>query len=206
MHAARLFYPDWAPPTALGDGDGGVPGHCLTPPDLLRALRTALAPKADAPPRKTTVVYYTRATDKMRKLHDEAALVQALRSAVPVVSRAGRRAPPTLTFLLHIFARPQAPWELVVFDGKNYGVPETLALFRSAVAVVGVHGGGLANIIGGLVILLVKHGVLLSTRAIPSSCLRLPGRHVVDRAWLSLAACSTLCACQPRFGSVFCVL
>ena len=38
-------------------------------------------------------------------------------------------------------------WELVVFAPRDHGLPATRRVFAAATIVVGVHGGGLANVI-----------------------------------------------------------
>lgn len=97
--------------------------HCLAPPSLLGQLRAMLigAVKADtAPPR--AVVLASRENVTMRRLADGATLTEAIERVV----------------------RP--PFHIVNFEG-DLPVADALLLFASAIVVVGVHGGALANVI-----------------------------------------------------------
>jgi capsular polysaccharide biosynthesis protein len=112
-----LFYPDWEAVRHLGD----EPTHCLTPPAVLSRIRSAFVPIP--PPRRPVVVYAVRDSERMRRLDSEETLRSALQAALP------------------------QGVELVLFRGSESNIQETIALFASAAAVVGVHGGALANIV-----------------------------------------------------------
>eukprot|EP00035_Acanthoeca_spectabilis_P008519 m.155128 g.155128 ORF g.155128 m.155128 type:complete len:783 (+) comp14396_c0_seq2:174-2522(+) len=138
--AKRLHYPSWDPVEA------NHPSHCLPPHSLLRELRAVLtsavgppsaggvaasaggvaAPAAtastDAAPLRRTVVFVSREGLRMRQLAEESGLVAAIEAALP------------------------EGFSLTVFRGNGTAV-EALRLFASAAAVVGVHGGALANIV-----------------------------------------------------------
>ena len=115
--AKQLIVPGWEPVKSTDHA-----GHCLAPGSLLRELREVLAPQTPVTGR-TTVIYTTRKGQTMRNMDaDEERLVARLKAAVV------------------------APYELVLFDG-SLGPAEAIALFQSAIVVVGVHGGALTNII-----------------------------------------------------------
>lgn len=112
-----LYYPDWEEVRHLG----GDPSHCLTPPAVLERVRSAFVPTGLA--RRPIVVYAVRDSERMRRLENEPGLRKTLQDALP------------------------EGFELVLFRGGESNIKETIALFASAAAVVGVHGGALANIV-----------------------------------------------------------
>lgn len=112
-----LYYPDWEEVRAAD----GAPSHCLTPPAVLERVRATFVPQPL--PTQPVVVYAVRDSERMRRLDNEALLRKTLEAALP----AGHR--------------------IVLFRGSESDIKETIALFASAAAVVGVHGGALANIV-----------------------------------------------------------
>jgi hypothetical protein len=113
-----LLYPGWDPVRS-----SHVP-HCLAPHSLVRELRGVLAPQAVAvdAPRRSQVIFVSRAGMRMRQLEDEAGLIDRITAALP------------------------EGYSLEVFRG-DASAANALNLFSSAAAVIGVHGGALSNIV-----------------------------------------------------------
>ena len=141
LEAAQLLWADWP---RVADSATGAPLHCVAPQSALRAAaamvkrgwrrRRARAANlsswaAEADPEleaaRPCVVWARRGGGvKMRQLPDdvEGALVARLRAAAT-----------------------RANVDFVDFDGGESSVEEAVALFARASAVVGLHGGQLAN-------------------------------------------------------------
>ena len=127
-----LILPDWE--RIVRADDQGMPTHCLPSPRTLRAARRLLLPNtADvelSEEANNTVVYASR-NGSSRVLAQEASLLRAIRAKLPAEVR------------------------IVEFDGRNGSIAHAIDLFHSAIAIVGVHGAALANI------LFAKPGTLL---------------------------------------------
>lgn len=121
VKAKYLYVADW--PAVRHSAE---PTHCLTPQPVLQQIRSAFVPNTPLPPAaRTKVVFVSRRDVKMRQLADEDALVASLRTRLEALPA----------------------FELVVFKGSDHSLADALALFSQAAAIVGAHGGGLANMV-----------------------------------------------------------
>jgi len=133
---AELFYPSWdsvdmvvaenlAGPFTDVDQAASDSLHALMPKQGIVLVRDRLlsALTLSSPSRSQPyVLFLTRATESMRRLEDEAAIIAQLKG------RVGEQ-------------------NVVVFDGSKFSIEETAQLFHFAAVIVGVHGGALSNIV-----------------------------------------------------------
>lgn len=127
-HARQLLTVDWRPT------DDAEFTEFLPPAEGLRRLRAALLDGVDTPSvsQRKNVVFISRAessTAQRRGLTNEAEIIDALHDALSADDLAG------------------LDLNLVVYRGRKSELTETRDLFLNARAVVGVHGGALANTI-----------------------------------------------------------
>eukprot|EP00050_Salpingoeca_kvevrii_P015575 m.48145 g.48145 ORF g.48145 m.48145 type:complete len:625 (-) comp6404_c0_seq2:251-2125(-) len=128
MSVRTLWYANWNP---VWHADHLV--HSVAPQSVLQLLRDTLAPLEDEDAgdkdssqkatrrRSSTILFLSRAGEKMRHLRGEGRLFNKLHAALP------------------------SNFRIVPYDAKTTSVKDTIKLFRSARAVVGVHGGAFAN-------------------------------------------------------------
>jgi hypothetical protein len=114
-----LFYPTWDAVQIVPRDRVSEPYPGFVPRAVLRQLRQAFNPN---PVERTRVIFISRA-EKTRQLVGERSLIEALQESIPA----------TLDF--------------TVFDGGKVSPSESIELFSSAHAVIGVHGGALSNIL-----------------------------------------------------------